>query len=210
MRPEAVASWRWRLLKDRAVIDAGLFEADGHGDAPSAAVASAMADVAATYHMTCPGPSAVCRCSGPRGAACPGPMLKPLTPAEVTCSKPPHGPPVPPPAHANASTCPRDSQRGALVPWVTSVNVSNVYGDCGPDGGPQTPLLGIFATALECQEACERNPNCTQYGWASAAQQASAQWTHRCFGRCDTSWKPHAVNGTVWGRRVRVQEPPPT
>ena len=55
---------------------------------------------------------------------------------------------------------------------MTSVNVSNVYGDCGPEGGPQTPLLGIFATALECQEACEKNPNCTQYGWASAAQQA--------------------------------------
>jgi len=86
MRPEAVASWRWRLLKDRAVIDAGLFEADG--DAPSAAVASAMADVAASYHMTCPGPSAVCRCKGPRGAACPGPLLRPLRPVDATCAVP--------------------------------------------------------------------------------------------------------------------------
>ena len=141
------------------------------------------------------------------GSTCPASLLKPLTPAEVTCESP--HPPAPTPGHnnSNSSTCAHDSQRGELIPWVTSVNVSNVYGDCGPEGGPTTPLLGIFSTARECQAACEANPNCTQYGWLSSgpAAGASAQWTHRCFGRCDTSWKPHSVNGTVWGRRVHVQ-----
>ena len=84
MTTEAKASWRWRLLHHRGVIDAGLFRANG--SAPGADVAAAMADIAAIYHMECPGPSAVCNCTGaPRSATCPGPCLKPLTPAQVTC-----------------------------------------------------------------------------------------------------------------------------
>ena len=202
MQPEAKASWRWRLLMDRALIDAGMF--DTVGKPPSAAVRAAMADVQATYYMGCPGPSAVCNCTGKSpSASCPGPWLKPLTPAQVTCN---NVPPHPGGNGRNYSTCARDSRRGQLVPWIISTNISNVYGDCGPQGGPVTPLLGIFSTAEECQAACEANPNCTQYGWASAAQTASAQWTHRCFGRCDTSWQPHNVSGTVWGRRVQVRD----
>ena len=51
MTPQAKAGWRWRLLMDRAVIDAGMFSSR----TPSAAVAAALADIAAIYHMQCPG-----------------------------------------------------------------------------------------------------------------------------------------------------------
>ena len=65
MTPQAKAGWRWRLLMDRAVIDAGMFASK----TPSAAVAAALVDIAKTYSMQCPGPSAVCKCIGKPGSS---------------------------------------------------------------------------------------------------------------------------------------------
>lgn len=71
MTPEAKASWRWRVLMDRAQIDAGMYVANG--TAPDTRVVSAMANIRKMYHMD-------------DGHFVPH-YLNPLTPGQVACKK---------------------------------------------------------------------------------------------------------------------------
>ena len=61
------------------------------------------------------------------------------------------------------ATCALNHTRGELIPWVRKLNVSNVYSQSVLAGSVGAPLLGLFKSESECQMACERNANCTQY-----------------------------------------------
>ena len=102
------------------------------------------------------------------------------------------------------ATCALNNTRGEWIPWVRVLNVSNVYGQSGPGGSVAAPLLGLFGSESECQMACERNANCTQYMWVHGIAQ-DPRWTHRCFARCDTEWALHPVAGTASARRVKAE-----
>jgi hypothetical protein len=101
------------------------------------------------------------------------------------------------------SCCPFDPHRGALIPWVRVGNVSNVYAvPETPFGAPGKPLLGVSPTEAGCQAMCERDSNCTQYVWDARPSKL------KCFGRCDTYWKPHPTppaDNIVSARRVKVK-----
>jgi hypothetical protein len=129
--------------------------------------------------------------------------VKPPTPSNHTCG-----------GSAGYSTCSLDSGRGPLIPWTRAINISNVYGTT-TTGGPETPLLGLFDTESECQQACSTNANCTQYTWQAGevCQEVDGQWrcddsfARHCYGRCDTTSAPHIVNGSVSATRVKTATP---
>lgn len=183
MTPEARGGWRWRILLDRAVIDVGL-NATG-GQVTGEPTVAAFAELSQIYH-----------------AQNAYPAVRPPGPSNQTCSSGPSG----------FHTCPLDSARGTLVPWVRSVNMSTVYGT-GVDGGPGTPLLGLYSTEAGCQQACESNGNCTQYTWQAGevCQEIDGQWrcdatfARHCYARCDTVWSPRVVNGSVSAVRVKTK-----
>ena len=100
--------------------------------------------------------------------------------------------------------CP-DRPHGGFIPWVRVANQSNVYGQIpGPpfnQSTPGLPFLGLTDSASECEAACERRSNCTQYSWALDVP----KFERHCFGRCDDVWKLHAVPSQYTvsaGRRV--------
>ena len=137
---EARTSWRWRILMDRAVIDAGLDAT--HGQVTGQAVTDALADLVQIYY-----------------AQQAYPAVKPPTPVNASvhnCSALP----------TTVKTCPLDTHRGAFIPWVREPNASNVWGTTS-QGTPATPVLGPASSELECREKCAANPNCTQYVWSS-------------------------------------------
>ena len=112
------------------------------------------------------------------------------------------GPPPPP----RISSCPTKA-RGDLIRWVKVSNKSNVFGQIpGPPFNRSSaglPFLGLFNTADECQAACEKLSNCTQYSWNLDVP----SFAKLCFGRCDDVWDLHAVPPqytVIAARRVAV------
>jgi hypothetical protein len=83
----------------------------------------------------------------------------------------------------------------------------------GVNGGPGTPLLGVYDTEDECEHACSANANCTQYTWAAreVCQVQNGHWScdetfaKHCYGRCDT---PTLFARMQW-KAAFIQSPPP-
>lgn len=67
-------------------------------------------------------------------------------------------------------------------------------------GSALTPLLGHVRTEPECQALCEKQANCTIYGFGNAT---SGAWGRDvCYGRHDRIWQLHPMSNSYCGRRV--------
>lgn len=83
------------------------------------------------------------------------------------------------------------------APWLLEHNASNVYQSCGLNGSANTPLLGLFPTVTECEEACQASTRCASFTWVDGT--VGGGWARRCFGRVDDVWDPTAVKGVTSG-----------
>lgn len=175
---QAKTSWRWRLLMLRATIDNMLTSNGNQMCGPT--LCKAFAELVAIQHN---GKSAAC---GVPHCPC-------------ICTAPP-APPAP---------CPSvPYNRSEFVPWIRAENMSNIFGIIENKKNVGVPFLGIFNTELECRQACEALPNCTQYSYQGKGQGNRAicsPWDLHCYGRCDTKWdlKPVPCVG-VAARRVNA------
>jgi hypothetical protein len=95
LTPQVRSGWRWRILLDRAVIDAGLDAT--HGQVSGSVLTEAFADLVEIYYAQ----HAYAAVKPP----------SPVNASEHNCSAPPK----------TWSSCPLDSARGPLVPWVRAV-----------------------------------------------------------------------------------------
>jgi hypothetical protein len=81
------------------------------------------------------------------------------------------------------------------------VCLSSVQSEPAPGtGSALTPLLGHVQTEPECQALCEKQANCTIYGFGNAT---SGAWGRDvCYGRHDRIWQLHPLPNSYCGRRV--------
>lgn len=118
---QARHAWRWRILLDRAIIDAGLDATLGQVTGPD--LTRAFADLTTIYH-----------------AENAYPAVRPPNASTHNCSTPEH----------IVHTCDFDPDRGSFIRWVREGNVSNVWG-VKPSGAAATPLLGTSLSEVACR-----------------------------------------------------------
>lgn len=100
-------------------------------------------------------------------------------------------------------------RNGDWIPWVlangTNVAGTTVNGTVCDDARAAhcdpTPLLGVFNSVAECQNACTVQPNCTSFSYALCSIPDGPFPCH-CYGRSDFHWSPAEPNaGLISGRR---------
>ena len=132
---QAQHAWRWRILLDRAIIDAGLDATHGQVTGPD--LTHAFAELTTIYH-----------------AENAYPAVKPPNASTRNCSAP----------EQIVRTCDLDPDRGAFIRWIREGNVSNVWG-VKPSGAAATPLLGTSLSESACRAKVRSRLGTFSFAW---------------------------------------------